>query len=156
MSIKLTLLSAVLSCHPSRPASPTTTKMLPDVKNIDSPLAIRIRLINRDPLLRRLVNKHWRAELHRYKLNHNKKVRLDQIYVRNDYVFVNRPRLNISAAERWEAGDYSKLTPKRHVTYHVLSVGPEYLKILHEGVQNHVSINGVALVTQAGDARTND
>lgn len=69
------------------------------------------------------------------------------MYAPGDNVFVDRPTSATSAAERLATNGYSKLMLKRHGRYHVLSIRPEYSKILQEGVKNSVSINRAVLVT---------
>lgn len=62
--------------------------MKPDVDNIDSQLAIQIRLIACDALLRRLVDKHSREPQKRYTFEQDQKVCLEQTYALGGYVFV--------------------------------------------------------------------
>lgn len=58
----------------------------------------------------------------------------------------------LPATNAWPPKGSSKLTSKRHDPYRVLSVEPECLKILQDGVETFVSINRVTRITQEGDA----
>lgn len=62
-----------------------------------------------------------------------------------------RPR-KTSAAERLAAENNSRLIPKRHGPYRLLSVGREYLKLLQDNVESPASINRVTRVEQDEDA----
>lgn len=53
-----------------------------------------------------------------------------------DYVFVHGPPLTTSAAHYLAAERYLKLIPRMYVPYEVLSVGPDYLKVLQNGFNN--------------------
>lgn len=86
----------------------------------------------------------------RYKSDYANRIRFEPTYASGNYVFVNRPPLRTSVAERLAAKDYRKLILKKHSLYCVLIVGSKYLKILHESVESSVSIYCASRVTQKG------
>lgn len=77
-----------------------------DVENIDSPLAMRIRLFNRATPLRRLANNHLKIPQKCYKAGKDEKARFEPTYAPGCYVFDDRPLFTASAAERLAAEGY--------------------------------------------------
>lgn len=78
-------------------------------------------------------------------------VRFEYTYAPGDYGFIDRSPLKTSAAERLAMEGYSKLVPKIHGFYHVLSARNEYLNVQQECVKTSVSIDRVTWVTQEGN-----
>lgn len=112
LSTKLTPLSPAESLLPPDLASPTKTMMPPKVSDIDSPLEMRIRLINRAAVLRQLADRNLKVEQKRYITAHNEKVRLKLIYAPGDYVLVDRSPVTTSTSDCLTNRGYRKLTPK--------------------------------------------
>lgn len=100
--------SLFLSLYLADPAALTTKMILPNVDNIDSPLARQTGPFNRTAVVRWLADKHLLTALRHYKLDHDKRVCFEPTYAPGDYVFVERPPFTAIAAEHLIAEGYSK------------------------------------------------
>lgn len=97
---KLPPFSLVLSRQPSTPGRSTQQRMPHEVYQIDSSKAMRIRLIWRAAELERITDRNLREAQRLYKQENHKKVCFKPTFVTGDYVFVKRPFLTTTAAER--------------------------------------------------------
>lgn len=121
----MTSFSEVLIGHASGSAPISATTMPLCVNNNDTQLAMRIHLINHAARLRRLADNQLKIAQKRYKSDDDRKVRIVPTYAANYYVFVGRSLLTTSATKHLAAEGYSKLIPRKHIPYRVLSAGPE-------------------------------
>lgn len=121
----MTTFKLVRSWHPPGPTSPTTMTMLPDVTEIHSPLALRLRLMSWAAQPRRLADKHFKAAPDCYKLDHDNKVRFEPTYMSSDYGFINMQSSSTSVALGIAAEGDSKKMLKWNGLYQVCSVGPK-------------------------------
>lgn len=63
------------------------------------------------------------------------------MYAPIDIVFLKRPSLRPSPAERMVPRNYSKLMPYQHSLCYIIRVEPDYLRIGPRGVWNIVNVN---------------
>lgn len=80
-------------------------------------------------------------------------VRFELMHAPGIYTFLNRPHLITSAPKHLPAEGYCRLIPKICGLWRLLSVGPEYLKILLISVKNFVIINFANRVALKGDTQ---
>lgn len=111
---KVSTNQSCLESAPPGPASPKNITMFPDVDNIDSAPAMQIFLINSTALLRWLASNSLKAAQQRYKLDHNKKVRVKPIYAPDGYVFVDRPLMPSYGTEQWVSERYLRRMSNSH------------------------------------------
>lgn len=82
------------------------------------------------------------------KSDHERKGRFQPTYVPDYYMFVDRMPLTTSVAEHPSADGYSKRMGKRYDPYRVPGVGPQYSKVLYNGVGYSDIIDHVTRVVQ--------
>lgn len=71
-------------------------------------------------------------------------------------MFIERPPLTTSPAERLAAEGYTKLLLKRLGPYRMISVGLNYVKTWQHGLKNTVSIKRITKVPRAIDNDNDD
>lgn len=87
-----------------------------------------------------------------YRPDRDEKASLKPTDALDDFIYIERPPLTTSAAERLATKGYLELIPERHGLYGVLSFRPEFMKIILEGVENSVTTNRATRNTQEGNA----
>lgn len=101
-----------------------------------------------------MVDKNLRGIKKRYKQDYEKKVQFEPTFAPGDYVFVERPPLTTTPAERLASKNYCKLRPRRLWLYRIISGRPDFLKIDQDGIRNTVRINLVRRTTVRHGAAT--
>lgn len=102
--------------------------MPPDVSEISSAIAYRIRMIHRETLLKKMVDSISKKEQTRYKKDFDKHVWFEPCFAADDYVFIKRPLLMAFVAEHMSFARYPRLLTSSTAPYCVISIGPEYAK----------------------------
>lgn len=87
--------------------------MLPNAQDVKAPMNYRIRLINRAALLSTLAAKNPEKGQAKYMTDHDKRVCLEPPFAPGDFVFVERPQLFASVAERIASEGHSELKLRR-------------------------------------------
>lgn len=125
------------------PLGPTALALLvlPDVSEIDAPIANRQRLIHRAALLNKMADSNSKKVQAGYKKDYVKSVRFEQRFAAVDDVFVERPPFMASAADHAAYGGYLKLLSRRKGPFRVNRVASEYAKINQDRIQNTVTIS---------------
>lgn len=113
----------------------------PQMANKNTALSQRLRLIHKTTFLRQAASDSLRKAQQQHKAKYDNQVRFEPFFAPGDHVFVERPLLTASPAERLASEGYSKLLRKRLSPYRIIRTGPEYVKILQDGIENVVSIN---------------
>lgn len=91
--------------------------MSPNVSEIESPLAYRLRLIHRAPLLREMADKNSKTARSQYKKNYNKHFRFEPRFATGSYVLIECLSLMVSAADQNIYRTFSKLFLSRLEPY---------------------------------------
>lgn len=84
-----------------------------------------------------------------YNADRHKRVRFEPSFEQGHSVFIEIPPLSTSPAERPAAERYTKLLPRRLGPNCIISVGPEYVKIMQDGIESTVSNNRIPRVPRA-------
>lgn len=115
-----------------------------------------LRLLQKASLLRKMTNTKLRQSHETHKENQDKRVRFEAALAPSDSVFIEWPQLSASSAERLVGKRHKILLPQRLGTCRMINVGPEYVDIRHDGIENTVSINHITRAPRADEEQNND
>lgn len=93
------------------------------VREIDSKLAYRLRLIDRAVLLKKIADKYAQNERAQHNRNYDKNVQFKSPFAAPNGIFVERPPLSASATDKISDKGYSKLMLLFTGPYRVISFG---------------------------------
>lgn len=88
-----------------------------------------------------MANVNLRQSKEAQEANEEKRVQFEPTFASGDSFVIEKPQLSISLVELLTAERHTKLRPQQLAPYRTISVGPEYVKGWHDGIENTVSIN---------------
>lgn len=104
-----------------------------------SSMYARLKLIKRATDVRQEADKNLRLELRQYKNDYSRRIRFAPVFLVGDYIFLNRPPLSLSDAERRTSEGYNQLLLRKQGPYIVIGVNKTSLRILQDALENVVS-----------------
>lgn len=93
-----------------------------------------------------MMNTNLRRAQENYKANRNECLQCEPFLAAAKSLFVEQPPLSTFPAARIAAEGYTKLLPRRQDPYHVVSVGPQIVEILQDGIEDPMSNNRIIRV----------
>lgn len=115
-----------------------------DVEHVESAIALQFSFNRQENVLKGMADTNLGLAVGGYNRENNKMVGFDAAFVPGDCVLVERPAPTTTATERIATESCSRLRPCPLGSYPNISVGREVIRIMEEGIENTVSINGVS------------